>query len=118
MALTEPVLGIPLPEQPALILTATPIEIRRPAARGASGRGRAGERDAGMVTGAISPSAQPGGLATLEVPPTPAATPGVDDEPVTLDIPAVELPPADPALLPVAQAARPSRVRCARSRRW
>jgi murein L,D-transpeptidase YcbB/YkuD len=88
---TEPVLGIPLPEQPALILP----EAKKPADATAEAGPAA---DAGMVTGAISPSSQPGGLGTLEVP---AATSGVDDEPVTLDIPAVELPPVDPALLPV-----------------
>ncbi|MGO4816289.1 hypothetical protein AB4156_43040, partial [Cupriavidus sp. 2MCAB6] len=65
-----------------------------------------------MVTGTVAPSAQPqGGLAPLEVPPTPATTPGVDlDEPVVLDIPAIDLPPSDPALVP---AARPAPLRSA-----
>jgi murein L,D-transpeptidase YcbB/YkuD len=89
---TEPVLGIPLPEQPALILP----DAKKPADATAEAGPAA---DAGMVTGAISPSSQPDGLGTLEVP-APAATSGVDDEPVTLHIPAVELPPVDPALLP------------------
>ncbi|KPH81127.1 hypothetical protein AE618_10410 [Bosea vaviloviae] len=54
-----------------------------------------------MVTGTVAPSAQPhGSLAAPELPSTPATTPGVADEPLTLDIPAIELPPSDPALTP------------------
>jgi murein L,D-transpeptidase YcbB/YkuD len=105
---TEPMLGIALPEQPALIL----LEGEKPAAlpelRGQPEVTARTEPspEAEMVTGTVSPSGQPPrGLSTLEVPPTRATTapasPGVDDGPVMLDIPDVELPPADPALVPV-----------------
>ncbi|SEG28509.1 L,D-transpeptidase family protein [Bosea lathyri] len=105
---TEPMLGIAFPEQPALIL----LEGEKPAALPElRGQPEATARtepapDAEMVTGTVSPSGQPPrGLSTLEVPPTRATTapasPGVDDGPVMLDIPDVELPPADPALVPV-----------------
>ncbi|MGH6997687.1 MAG: L,D-transpeptidase family protein, partial [Phenylobacterium sp.] len=73
---------------------------------------KAGSADREMVTGTVAPSAQPqGGLAPLEVPATPATTPGVDlDEPVVLDIPVIDLPPSDPALAP---ATKPEPLRSA-----
>lgn len=103
----EPDLGIPLPEQPALLILDREVphaqaEPTQPPAPGstteAAAPADAGEP--GMVTGTVAPSAQPpGNLTSLEVPPTRADAPGVDtDEPVVLDIPAVELPPPDPAL--------------------
>ena len=107
---TDPTLGIPLPEQPALVI----LDDEKPAtekARAAAQSGSEAAPDAqsetatipepGMVTGMVAPSAQPhGSLAAPELPSTPAATPGVADEPVTLDIPEIELPPSDPALIP------------------
>lgn len=97
---SDPVLGIPLPEQPELIL----LEAEKPAAPSDATAGVQSAPDAGMVTGTVSPSSlPPGGLATLEVPAAAATTPGVDDEPVALDIPAIELPPPDPALIPAAR---------------
>ncbi|KPF71251.1 hypothetical protein IP69_07740 [Bosea sp. AAP35] len=91
----DPTLGIPLPEQPSLIL----LDDEKPALPRAQASAEAAP-EPGMVTGAVKPSAQPqASLATPELPMTPAATPGVADEPITLDIPEIELPPADPALI-------------------
>lgn len=106
----EPTLGIPLPEQPALVI----LDDEKPATDTAHAAAPAASETApdmhsqtagipepGMVTGTVAPSAQrQGSLATPELPSTPAATQGVADEPLTLDIPAIELPPSDPALTP------------------
>jgi murein L,D-transpeptidase YcbB/YkuD len=104
---TEPTLGIPLPEQPALILLEgeKPAVLRELRTQPEVTAKTEPAPDAEMVTGTVSASGQPPrGLSTLEVPPTTATTAptssGVDD-PVMLDIPEVELPPADPALVPV-----------------
>ncbi|HEV7257139.1 MAG TPA: L,D-transpeptidase family protein [Bosea sp. (in: a-proteobacteria)] len=107
---TDPTLGIPLPEQPALVI----LDGEKPAAAQPQARAEAtpdtpadarsatagtADSEPGMVTGAVTPSAQPhGSLVTPDLPAAPAATP---DEPVELDIPEIELPPADPALTPV-----------------
>lgn len=106
----DPTLGIALPEQPALVI----LDDEKPATEKAQATAPSGLEAApdtqsetaaipepGMVTGTVAPSAQPhGSLATPELPSIPAATPGVADEPLTLDIPAIELPPSDPALTP------------------
>lgn len=106
----DPTLGIALPEQPPLVL----LDDEKPATEKAqataplSSDAAADTRsdtaaipEPGMVTGTVSPSAQPhGSLAAPVLPSTRAATQGVADEPVTLDIPAIELPPSDPALTP------------------
>ncbi len=117
----DPTLGIPLPEQPALLLLAeelppaaqapvsaeaAPVEPTRQTQTAV-----APAAEPGMVTGAVTPSARPeGSLATPELPVAPVAVP---DEPVTLDIPQIELPPADPALAapqaaPVLRSAEPA----------
>ncbi len=115
----EPELGIPLPEQPALLILNSdkpPESLTPPVLPEVvvtiETAPKPGDAEREMVTGTVAPSAQPqGGLAPLEVPPTPATTPGVDlDEPVVLDIPAIDLPPSDPALAP---AARPAPLRSA-----
>ncbi|MGO4671492.1 L,D-transpeptidase family protein [Bosea sp. 2YAB26] len=118
-ATLEPQLGIPLPEQPALLIlngdkppeSLTPPVLPEVVVTIETAP-KAANAEPEMVTGTVAPSAQPqGGLAPLEVPPTPATTPGVDlDEPVVLDIPAIDLPPSDPALVP---AARPAPLRSA-----
>lgn len=106
----DPTLGIALPELPALFIP----HDEKPATEKAQATAPLGSDAAadtqsetaaipepGMVTGTVAPSAQPhGSLATPELPSIPAATPGVADEPLTLDIPAIELPPSDPALTP------------------
>lgn len=106
----DPTLGIALPEQPALVI----LDDEKPATEKAQATAPSGLEAApdtrsetaaipepGMVTGTVAPSARPhGSLATPELPSIPAATPGVADEPLTLDIPAIELPPSDPALTP------------------
>jgi len=62
--------------------------------------GKSASLDREIVTGTIAPSQQPpSGLATLEISPSPAGTPGVDDR-ATLDIPDVEMPAVDPELTP------------------
>ncbi len=105
---TDPTLGIPLPEQPALLLLPDEQPPVAPAPVGAEAAplgptpqpqtAVAPAAEPEMVTGAVTPSARPeGSLATPELPVAPVAVP---DEPVTLDIPQIELPPADPALAP------------------
>jgi L,D-transpeptidase YcbB len=65
------------------------------------------DSDKDIITGTIAPSQKPEGLATRQ-PHDATASPGVVDEPVALDIPAIEMPPADPALRP-AQSPEPLR---------
>lgn len=109
-AATDPTLGIPLPEQPALVILddekpataqARTSAEATPDAEAAAGPETAGvpASEPGMVTGAVTPSAQPNGSLVAPVPPSTAAA----DEPMTLDIPEIELPPADPALIPAAR---------------
>lgn len=105
---TDPTLGIPLPEQPALVILddEKPAATQPQASAEAAPDAEAGPQsetasvpgsEPGMVTGAVTPSAQPhGSLVTPETPSAPASA----EEPVTLDIPEIELPPADPALIP------------------
>ncbi|PTM40753.1 L,D-transpeptidase family protein [Bosea sp. 124] len=107
---TDPTLGIPLPEQPALVI----LDDEKPAPARPDASAEAApdaaddaksetaglpvpETEPGMVTGTVTPSAQPQGiLVAPDLPSVPAATP---DLPVTLDIPEIDLPPSDPALI-------------------
>lgn len=110
-------LGLPLPELPPLVilerdialeqlplpsLPEVVVKVESPAAREDS--------DKAMVTGSVAPAQQPAsGLAAIEVQPAKAASQGVDDRPAALDIPAVEMPPIDPALTaPVPARAEPA----------
>lgn len=111
---TDPDLGVPLPEQPALVIlngdiaaeTGRPpsapdvvVKVEAPASQ---------DTERGMVTGTVSPSQQPAsGLAAIEVQPSPATSQGVDDRPAALDIPAIEMPATDPELIPAAPAPVP-----------
>lgn len=100
-AAVDPDTGIALPEPPALLL----LDDETPAPRFAppaivAGAQEAPAAEAGMVTGTVAPSAPASGGLGLSPPPVQAVSPGVIDEPVALDIPAVEMPPADPALVP------------------
>lgn len=108
----DPTLGVPLPEQPELRILRgdTPIEhLDVPALPEVTVKvevaPQADRPEPGMVTGAVTASPQPqGAVPALEAPaPAQASSPGVDDEPVVLDIPEVELPPSDPALMPAAK---------------
>lgn len=105
----DPALGIPLPEQPPLLI----LNTDRPAANiqppalpdvvvSVEAAPKAVAGDASMVTGTVAPSAPPAGaLSPLEAPSATVSAPGIgDDDPVVLDIPSVEMPPADPALVP------------------
>ncbi len=86
-------LGIPLPQQPELRVDgATP-----PSLEAATGRSSAPDQaEPGMVTGAVRATSEPPTPA-LEAPAEPV---GAGEAIITLDIPEVELPPTDPALLP------------------
>ncbi len=102
---TDPTLGIPLPQQPELVI----LDDEKPAASAPraqvtpdtgeemSQTADVSQPEPGMVTGAVTPSSRPQG--SLAVPELPAATVAAPDLPVTLDIPEIELPPADPALV-------------------
>ncbi len=102
---TDPTLGIPLPQQPELVI----LDDEKPAASApraqvtpdpgaeTSQTADVAPPEHGMVTGAVTPSSRPQG--SLAVPELPAATVAAPDLPVTLDIPEIELPPADPALV-------------------
>ncbi|MDP3408693.1 L,D-transpeptidase family protein [Bosea sp. (in: a-proteobacteria)] len=117
----DPTLGIPLPEQPALLLLDDEKPSTNPAATAPAEPDSAAPPDAqtatlpqaepGMVTGAVTPSARP--ETTLMAPEPQLAPVAVPDEPVTLDIPQIDLPPADPALVapqaaPVLRSAEPA----------
>lgn len=105
----DPTLGIALPQQPALKLLEGDIAaemLQPPDLPHVVVEIAPAQREAEMVTGTVSPAAQPqSGLTALEVQPAPATTPGVDDRTspdgaLMLDVPPVVLPPADPALAP------------------
>lgn len=83
---TDATLGIPLPEQPELRLS----DVVRPA-------------DAEIVTGTVATGNRLQDPARQD-----AAAPVDTEEAVTLDIPAVEMPAADPALTPVAKSPEPA----------
>lgn len=107
----DPMLGVPLPEQPELRILRgdTPIEhLDVPALPEVTVKVEVPPQqdrpEPGMVTGAVTPSVQPqGAMPALDAPSARPDAAGADDEPVMLDIPEVELPPADPALTPAAK---------------
>jgi murein L,D-transpeptidase YcbB/YkuD len=111
----DPVLGVPLPEQPALVIlngdtAAETLHIPLPPEVVVKVEVPPASQDSepGMITGTVSASQQPSNNAvTMEAQPTPATSPGVDDRPALLDIPEVEMPPTDPDLIPVAPAPVP-----------
>ncbi|TCR70603.1 L,D-transpeptidase family protein [Bosea sp. BK604] len=107
-ATIDSTLGVPLPEQPELRILKgdAPIEhLDVPALPEVTVKVEPEHADEpAMVTGTVSPSARPeAAVPALEAPTAPASTPGVDDGPVVLDIPEIELPPSDPALVPAAK---------------
>lgn len=97
----DPTLGIALPDQPALVLLDGEKPLVPPVPPDVAVKHDA--RDGDIATGTIAPSARPEGLATRDAPISAAATSGVDDRPTLLDIPEIEMPPADPALVPAAR---------------
>lgn len=107
---SDPTLGIPLPEMPALRL----LDDEKPAAARSDATVQAGPAsDADMLTGSVTPSARPDG--NRVAPELPVSTIAVPDQPMTLDIPEIDLPPADPALIaplptqaPVLRSAEPA----------
>lgn len=97
----DPTLGIPLPEQPELVLLDSdrPVEdLRLPPLPEIVLDLSMPAPDRAMVTGTVAPT-QPQG--SRVAPFIPAATPPAADMPTVLDIPEIELPPTDPALSPV-----------------
>lgn len=80
---TDPALGIPLPEQPALNLSDTEAEI---------------------VTGTLRSGTEPHDPAKQDA----AAPLQTTEEPLTLAIPAIEMPPSDPALTPASKSVEPA----------
>lgn len=110
---------LPAPELPGLVLPEPPELLILDSDVVARGQGApiGGE----IVTGTVAPTQQPEtGLSALEI--KPAATQGVDDRPAVeagaqpvqnLDIPAVEMPDADPELSPLPAAPPPAPQRAA-----
>ncbi|KRE00706.1 hypothetical protein ASE61_19795 [Bosea sp. Root670] len=95
-AATDATLGIPLPEQPELRLSdVAPSTAPAQAATAPSA-------DAEIVTGTVTTGNRPLDPARQD-----AASPLDSEEPLTLDIPAVEMPAADPALTPVVKSPEP-----------
>ncbi|SDH23131.1 MULTISPECIES: L,D-transpeptidase family protein [Bosea] len=95
-AATDATLGIPLPEQPELRLSdVAPSTAPAQAATAPSA-------DAEIVTGTVTTGNRPLDPARQD-----AAAPLDSEEPLTLDIPAVEMPAADPALTPVVKSPEP-----------
>lgn len=101
---SEPQLGIPVPEQPELRILKSdrPVEqqLEMPALPDVVVKvepGPAEHSEPGMVTGTVAATATPPSPASpVELPNEASET----SEPATLDIPEVELPPTDPALIP------------------
>ncbi len=86
---TDPTTGVPLPEIPQLKL----LDSEKPAAE---------TRDRAMVTGTVASGARLRGAASVD------ATAPVEEEPVALDVPPVEMPALDPALIPASKPAEPA----------
>lgn len=86
---TDPTTGVPLPETPQLKL----LDSEKPAAE---------TRDRAMVTGTVASGARLRGAASVD------ATAPVEEEPVALDVPPVEMPALDPALIPASKPAEPT----------
>ncbi|MBN9451352.1 MAG: L,D-transpeptidase family protein [Bosea sp.] len=96
---TDATLGIPLPEQPELRLS--DIAPRVPAGHAATAS--AHSADAEIVTGTVTPGSR------LQDPAKQDAAAPLDstEEAFTLDIPAIDMPAADPALIPAAKSPEP-----------
>ena len=97
---TDATLGVPLPEQPELNLSdiAPPI----PAAQSATAP--AHSADAEIVTGTVTTGNRPQDPAKQDA----AAPLDTTEDVVTLDIPEIEMPAADPALVPAAKSHEPA----------
>jgi murein L,D-transpeptidase YcbB/YkuD len=97
-AATDATLGIPLPEQPELRLS----DVERPTAHAATAP--AHSADAEIVTGTVTTGSRAQDPARQDA----AAPLDTAEEAVTLDIPAIEMPAADPALVPAARTPEPT----------
>ncbi|MGO4170987.1 L,D-transpeptidase family protein [Bosea sp. TAF32] len=93
-------LGVPLPEQPELKLLDSEHPASSPAAIAHSGAASEPE----IVTGTVSAGSRLRDPAKLDA----TAPADVEDEPVTLDIPAIEMPVTDPALVPASKTVEPT----------
>lgn len=97
---SDATLGIPLPEQPELNLSdiAPPV----PAVQAATAP--AHSADAEIVTGTVTTGSRPQDPAKQDA----AAPLDANEDVVTLDIPEIEMPAADPALIPAARSSEPA----------
>ena len=93
-------LGIPLPEQPELKL----LDSERPASPPAPIAHSGAAEEPEIVTGTVSADGRLRDPAKLDA----TAPIEIEDEPITLDIPAVEMPAADPALVPASKTIEPA----------
>lgn len=93
---TDATLGIPLPEQPALKL----LEEERPTPATAPVAHADSAAEPEIVTGTVPSGSRLRDPAKLDA----AAPLEAEEEPVTLDIPAVEMPAPDPTLAPASKA--------------
>ena len=99
---TDATLGIPLPEQPELKLSdVAPSAVP---ARAASAPEHSADTE--IVTGTVTTGARPQEPVKQDA----AAPLDRDEEAVTLDIPAAEMPAADPALTPVVKSPEPVEI--------
>ncbi len=96
---TDPTLGIPLPQQPELRLT----DVAQPAAPQAEVEATQAQtaQEPEIVTGTVSAGNRLRDPAKLDA----TAPLEAEEEPVTLDIPEIEMPAPDPALTPAAKTA-------------
>ncbi|WP_377841922.1 murein L,D-transpeptidase [Bosea sp. UC22_33] len=99
---TDATLGIPLPEQPELRLS--DIAPQAPAVPAATAAAPSAEAE--IVTGTVIPGNRLPDPAKQDA----AAPLDITEEAVTLDIPAVEMPAADPALTPVVKPPAPTEI--------
>ena len=97
---TDATLGIPLPEQPELKL----LDAERPASPQATAAHSGDASEAEIVTGTVSAGGRLRDPAKLDA----TAPVEAEQEPVTLDIPAIEMPAADPALVPASKSVEPA----------
>jgi murein L,D-transpeptidase YcbB/YkuD len=94
---TDPATGVPLPETPQLKL----LDAEKPAPAGQTATDRPSDGD--IVTGTVKSGAALRGAASID-----ATAPVVEEEPVTLDIPQVEMPALDPSLVPASKSSEPA----------
>jgi murein L,D-transpeptidase YcbB/YkuD len=97
---TDPATGVPLPEMPQLRL----LDGEKPASAIPPAAAAAPAPESDIVTGTVASGARLRGAASVDA----TAPVETEDQPVALDVPPVEMPALDPALVPASRSAEPA----------